>query len=42
MTLLVGWLGVSFGFGIILAPWLHRIHLGGVPLGFGFARQGSI
>jgi len=42
MMLLVGWLSVSFAFAIVLAPWLHLIHLGGVPLGFGFAQQGSI
>jgi putative solute:sodium symporter small subunit len=40
--LLVIWFVVSFGFGIILAPWLNSIHLGGVPLGFWFAQQGSI
>lgn len=40
--LLVLWFTVSFGFGIILAPWLNLIDIGGVPLGFWFAQQGSI
>lgn len=40
--LLVVWFVVSFGFGIILAPLLNNISLGGVPLGFWFAQQGSI
>ncbi len=42
ITLLVAWFAVSFGLGIILAPWLNLIQLGGVPLGFWFAQQGSI
>ncbi|WPL12629.1 putative solute:sodium symporter small subunit [Thiorhodovibrio litoralis] len=33
---------VSYGFGILLAPALNSIHLGGYPLGFWFAQQGSI
>jgi putative solute:sodium symporter small subunit len=28
--------------GILLAPALNSIHLGGYPLGFWFAQQGSI
>jgi putative solute:sodium symporter small subunit len=36
------WALVSFGFGILLAPVLNTIKLGGAPLGFWFAHQGSI
>jgi len=36
------WAGVSLGLSIILAPLLNHIHLGGYPLGFWFAQQGSI
>lgn len=39
---LVIWFIVSFGFGIILRPVLDTIHIGGYPLGFWFAQQGSI
>ncbi len=39
---LVIWFVVSFGFGILLAPLLNHISLGGYPLGFWFAQQGSI
>lgn len=39
---LVIWFVVSYGFGIILAPVLNNIHLGGYPLGFWFAQQGSM
>ena len=41
--LLVVWFTVSFLFGILLCPVLNKIHiLGGYPLGFWFAQQGSI
>ncbi|MBK1647868.1 sodium/substrate symporter small subunit [Rhabdochromatium marinum] len=40
--LLVIWFIVSYGFGILLAPTLNSISLGGYPLGFWFAQQGSI
>ncbi|MEO5733745.1 MAG: DUF4212 domain-containing protein [Rubrivivax sp.] len=40
--ILVIWFLVSFGAGILFAPWLNAIHLGGYPLGFWFAQQGSI
>lgn len=40
--ILVVWALVSFGFGIILAPLLNGIHLGGYPLGFWFGQQGAI
>jgi len=36
------WFIVSYGFGILLAPVLNSIHLGGYPLGFWFAHQGSM
>lgn len=39
---LVIWFVVSYGAGILLAPLLNGIHLGGYPLGFWFAQQGSI
>lgn len=39
---LVIWLLVSFGCGIVFVDWLNKIHLGGYPLGFWFAQQGSI
>lgn len=40
--ILVIWFVVSFGAGIIFAPALNSISLGGYPLGFWFAQQGSI
>jgi putative solute:sodium symporter small subunit len=39
---LVIWFLVSFGAGILFADLLNNIHLGGYPLGFWFAQQGSI
>lgn len=39
---LVVWFVVSYGLGIILAEPLNSIMLGGYPLGFWFAQQGSI
>jgi putative solute:sodium symporter small subunit len=36
------WFLVSYGAGILFAPLLNTIHLGGYPLGFFFAHQGSI
>ncbi|MFW2372919.1 MAG: DUF4212 domain-containing protein [Gammaproteobacteria bacterium] len=36
------WFAVSFLFGIILVDVLNQIHIGGYPLGFWFAQQGSI
>ncbi len=41
-TLLVIWFVSSFVFGIMLVDWLNQFHLGGYPLGFWFAQQGSI
>jgi putative solute:sodium symporter small subunit len=42
IQILVVWFLVSFGAGILFADWLNNIHLGGYPLGFWFAQQGSI
>jgi putative solute:sodium symporter small subunit len=42
VTLLVIWFTVSFGFGILLVEQLNEIVIGGFPLGFWFAQQGSI
>jgi len=36
------WFLVSFGAGILFAPLLNNITLGGYPLGFWFAHQGSV
>ena len=41
-VLLTIWAVVSFGFGIILAAPLNEIVIGGYPLGFWCAQQGSI
>ena len=40
--ILIIWFLVSFGAGILFAPMLNGISLGGYPLGFWFAQQGSI
>lgn len=40
--ILIVWFVVSFGAGILLVDVLNKIHLGGYPLGFWFAHQGSI
>ncbi|MEM6393786.1 MAG: DUF4212 domain-containing protein [Planctomycetota bacterium] len=43
MVLLLGlWAFVGLGCGILWADWLNQWQLGGVPLGFWFAQQGSI
>ncbi len=39
---LVVWFIVSYIFGIVLHDALNTIHIGGYPLGFWFAQQGSI
>jgi putative solute:sodium symporter small subunit len=39
---LIIWFLVSFGAGILFADWFNAIKLGGYPLGFWFAQQGSI
>ncbi|MEQ8559205.1 MAG: DUF4212 domain-containing protein [Henriciella sp.] len=40
--LLVIWFTVSYGAGILLRDWLDQVSIGGAPLGFWFAQQGSI
>ena len=42
VILLTIWFIVSFLFGIVLAEYLNQFMLGGFPLGFWFAHQGSI
>ena len=39
---LIVWFVGSYGFGIIIAKPLNAISIGGYPLGFWFAQQGSI
>ena len=39
---MVIWFLVSYGAGILFAPMLNGISLGGYPLGFWFAQQGSM
>ncbi|TIX51742.1 DUF4212 domain-containing protein [Alteraurantiacibacter aquimixticola] len=41
-VLMAIWFVVSFGAGILLRDWLDQFMLGGYPLGFWFAQQGSI
>ena len=40
--LLVVWFIVSYGAGILFVEPLNEVHMGGFPLGFWFAQQGSI
>ncbi len=40
--ILAVWAFVAFGASIVLAEQLNKIKLGGYPLGFWFAQQGSI
>jgi putative solute:sodium symporter small subunit len=42
LILLSIWFFVSYGCGILFAGALNTIKLGGFPLGFWFAQQGSI
>lgn len=42
VTLLVVWFLVSYGAGILFVDFLDQFRLGGFPLGFWFAQQGSI
>ena len=42
LTLLILWFIVSYGCGILFAPALDQIRIGGFKLGFWFAQQGSI
>jgi putative solute:sodium symporter small subunit len=41
-NLLIVWALVSLGFSILLVQPLNALRLGGVPLGFWMAQQGSI
>ena len=41
-TLMAIWFTVSFGAGILFRGFLDQFSLGGYPLGFWFAQQGSI
>ena len=41
-VLLAIWFVVSYGCGILFADALNGVKLGGFPLGFWFAQQGSI
>ena len=42
LTLLTIWFVVSFGAGILFRQFLDQFSIGGAPLGFWFAQQGSI
>jgi len=42
ITLMAIWFLVSFGAGILFRDFLDQFMLGGFPLGFWFAQQGSI
>ena len=42
ISLLFVWFAVSFGAGILLRSWLDMVSIGGAPLGFWFAQNGSI
>lgn len=42
VTLMTIWFAVSFGAGILFREFLDQFELGGFPLGFWFAQQGSI
>lgn len=41
-VLLFVWAAVSLGAGVLFADYLDQFSLGGFPLGFWFAQQGSI
>jgi putative solute:sodium symporter small subunit len=41
-VLLLIWAAVGLGAGVLFADTLNQWHLGGYPLGFWFAQQGSI
>ena len=41
LILLSVWFSVSYLAGIVFADALDKIHIGGFPLGFWFAKQGS-
>jgi len=41
-NVLILWFLVSFGAGILFVEFFNQFYLGGYPLGFWFAQQGSI
>ncbi len=41
-VLLAIWAAVGLGCGVLFADWLNAFKIGGFPLGFWFAHQGSI
>lgn len=41
-NVLILWFLVSYGAGILFVDFFNQFHLGGYPLGFWFAHQGSI
>ena len=42
VVLLLLWFLVSFGCGVLFVDYLNQFKVGGYPLGFWFAQQGSI
>ena len=42
LALLIVWALASFGAGILFRPFLDQFSMGGAPLGFWMAQQGSI
>ena len=42
LVLLLIWFAVSYGAGIVFRELLDQILIGGFPLGFWFAQQGSV
>lgn len=42
LGLLAVWFAVPFGLGIVFVEPLNQFHIGGFPVGFWFAQQGSI
>ena len=42
VSLLAIWFAVSYGAGILFRDLLDQVSIGGAPLGFWFAQQGSI